>query len=363
MKLQEFQAKEILKKYGLPIQAGGVAATAAEAEIIALKIGLPVVLKAQVLVGGRGKAGGVKIARTPEEVKTISAQILGMKIKDLPVKKILIAGAVDFEKEYYLGITLDRVSKSNVLIFSEEGGVEIEEVARTNPDKISKYEILNPKQIQNLKFEIPNDFIEKLYDLYVKNDATLAEINPLVSTKDGRFIALDAKMVIDDNALFRQPEFAKLRESTEVDELEAEAGRRKIAYVRLPGSIAILGNGAGLVMTTMDEVKRAGGEPACFLDLGGGSKAETVASCLELLTRDPNIKGIFFNVFGGITRCDEVVNGIIAAHDKAGVKVPMVIRLTGTREEEGKKLLAQTNFLTYAASMTEGAKKIVELSR
>lgn len=359
MKLQEFQAKEILKKHGLPIQDGGVAEEVDEANIISLKIGLPVVIKAQVLVGGRGKAGGVKIARTPEEVKTISAEILGMKIKDLPVKKILIAGAVDFEKEYYLCITVDRGSKSNVLMFSEEGGVEIEEVAKTNPEKIHKLQILNPKQIPNHKFPIPNQIIENLLQAYSASDATLAEINPLVRTKDGKFIALDAKMVIDDNALFRQPEFAKLQESTEVDELEAEAGRRKIAYVRLPGNIGIIGNGAGLVMTTMDEVKRAGGAPGCFLDLGGGAQADKVRSTLELLLMDKNIKGIFFNIFGGITRCDEVAKGLSQALETLKIDLPIVVRLTGTCAAEGQAILKQTR-LTPVKTMQEGARKIVE---
>ncbi|OGB90480.1 succinate--CoA ligase subunit beta [candidate division WOR-1 bacterium RIFCSPHIGHO2_01_FULL_53_15] len=367
MKLYEYQAKELLAKAGVPTPKGEVAETAEKAEKFAAQVGLPLAIKAQVLVGGRGKAGGIKIARTAEEVKTFSGQILNMKIKGLPVASVLVEKGLEIAKEYYLGITLDRTSKSNVLIFSAMGGIDIEAVALHDPAEIFRTALTRlpitfpPLSLgEGKKIEA---IAEKLYELYLKTDATLAEINPLVKTKDGNFVAADAKIVIDDNALFRHPEFHAMAEEAEEDPLEAEAHRRKIAYVRLPGSIGILGNGAGLVMTTMDEVKRAGGEPACFLDLGGGSKAETVANCLELLTKDQNIKGIFFNIFGGITRCDEVVNGIIAAHDKVGVKVPMVIRLTGTREEEGKKLLARTTFLTYAASMTEGARKIVELAR
>jgi succinyl-CoA synthetase beta subunit len=367
MKLHEYQAKELLAKYGIPTPRGKMAETAEAAEKFAAEVGLPLAIKAQVLVGGRGKAGGIKIARSAAEVKTFADQILNMKIKGLPVVSVLVEKGLEIEKEYYLGITLDRTTKSNVLIFSAMGGIDIEEVALHDPEEIFRTALPRlPKTLPHLPAEESKQvtaIAEKLYDLYLKTDATLAEINPLVKTKDGQFIAADAKIVIDDNALFRQKELAAFQESADEDPLEAEARRRKIAYVRLPGSIGILGNGAGLVMTTMDEVKRAGGEPACFLDLGGGSKAEMVASCLELLTRDPNIKGIFFNIFGGITRCDEVVAGIIAAHDKIGVKVPMVIRLTGTREEEGKALLAKTTFLTYAASMSEGAKKIVELTK
>ena len=373
MKLQEYQAKEILLKFGLPVQPGTVTETVQAAEQIADRIGLPVVIKAQVLVGGRGKAGGVKIARTPQEVTAIAGQILGMQIKDLPVKKVLIAGAVEFEKEYYLGITVDRSSKSNVLMFSEEGGVEIEEVAKTNPEQISRLTLTPP-----LPLGEGGDFLmsagvraiaENLAKAYLASDATLAEINPLVKTKDlpagrhgGKFIALDAKMVIDDNALFRQPELAKLQEDSAVDELEAEAGRRQIAYVRLPGNIGIIGNGAGLVMTTMDEVKRAGGQPGCFLDLGGGAQADKVKATLELLLMDKNLKGIFFNIFGGITRCDEVAKGIIKAMETLNIHLPIVVRLTGTSEEEGRALLRQTS-LVPVQTMQEGARKIVEHTR
>ena len=369
MKLYEYQAKELLVKNNISTPPGGVAESADQAAEIAATTGLPVAIKAQVHVGGRGKAGGIKIAKTEAEVKILAAQILAMKIKGLSVKKVLIEKALEIEKEYYLGIVVDRANRGNTLMFSTVGGVDIEEVARTRPDKIFKFEILNPKQIQNHNFQIPvgnrevhsqvSAIIEKLYDLYLKTDATLVEINPLVKTKDRQFIAADAKIIIDDSALFRHPDLALLAEAAEEDEIEAEAHRRRIAYVRLPGNIGIIGNGAGLVMTTMDEVKRAGGQPASFLDIGGGAKAELVKSCLEILTMDKNIKGIFFNVFGGITRCDEVAQGIIRATQDLNLKIPLVIRLTGTREEEGQKILAQTNLVT-AATMQEGAEKIVE---
>ncbi|MBI5399024.1 ADP-forming succinate--CoA ligase subunit beta [Candidatus Saganbacteria bacterium] len=357
MKLYEYQAKELLAKFGILTPAGQVAASSDEAVRIAAVLGLPLAIKAQVQVGGRGKAGGIKIARTIAEVSSLSQQILNMKIKELPVKKVLLEQAVDIEKEYYLGIIVDRANKGNTLIFSTVGGIDIEEVARTEPDKILKFEIRNKFKTQIS--EIPNEIIDSLIKMYFAVDATLAEINPLVITKSGKVIAADAKIIIDDNALFRHPEFSSISEGAETDPIEAEAQRRKIAYVRLPGNVGIIGNGAGLVMSTMDEVKRAGGSPADFLDIGGGAKADVVKSTLELLLMDKNIKGIFFNVFGGITRCDEVAKGLIAAIDELKIKLPIVIRLTGTRSAEGCKLIAETKLLT-ASSMQEGARKIVE---
>lgn len=366
MKLYEYQAKELLAKYQISVPEGEAAETGKKAGEIAKLIGLPVIIKAQVQVGGRGKAGGIKIARTEDEVKELTQQILNMKIKGLGIKKVLVEQALEIDHEYYLGIAVDRANKGNVLMFSEMGGVEIEGVAKSQPERIIKTALtrlpLTVPPLPGREGKNVTAIAEKLYTLYLKNDATLAEINPLVKTKDGKFIAGDAKIIIDDNALFRQPEFAKLADEAEEDEIEAEARRRKIAYVRLAGEIGVIGNGAGLVMTTMDEVKRAGGRPASFLDIGGGAKAELVKSSLEILAMDRNIRGIFFNVFGGITRCDEVVKGIIAARRKIGIQLPMVIRLTGTREEEGKLLLFKTNLIP-AATMQEGARKIVEMSR
>lgn len=363
MKLYEYQAKEILSRYQIPVPRGEVAETAEKAIQIAKSIGLPVAIKAQVHVGGRSKAGGIKIAKTEEEATEFSRQILEMKIKDLTVKKVLIEQALDIDREYYLGITVDRTNKCNTLMFSTLGGVDIEEVARTQPEQIVKIPITKsqlPNKSQLSNFQTPNQIIKALIEIYFSIDATLVEINPLVKTKSGKFIAADAKIVIDDNALFRHPDLTTLAEAAEEDEIEAEAHRRKIAYVRLSGEIGIIGNGAGLVMSTMDEVKRAGGTPASFLDIGGGARTDLVKNALEILSLDKNIKGIFMNVFGGITRCDEVVKGIMEASQKIGIKVPMVIRLTGTREEEGRKLLAQTNLIP-AATMQEGAKRISEL--
>ncbi|MBI5078550.1 ADP-forming succinate--CoA ligase subunit beta, partial [Candidatus Saganbacteria bacterium] len=348
------------------------AGTAEEAVKAAGVAGLPAAVKAQVLVGGRGKAGGVKVAKTGEKVKEFARQILNLKIKNLPVKKVLIEQALAIEQEYYLGITVDRANKCNTLMFSEVGGVDIEEVAREQPDKIVK--IRNPKsEIRNNPqisiTQILNETVQKLTEAYFAVDATLIEINPLVKTRDGKFIAADAKIIADDNALFRHPELSVLQEETEEDEIEAEARRRKIAYVRLPGNIGIIGNGAGLVMSTMDEVQRAGGKPASFLDIGGGAKAELVKNCFEILTLDKNIKGIFFNVFGGITRCDEVAKGINEALKALKIDLPIVIRLTGTNESEGRALLSGISppeagqVLIVVETMQEGARKIVEYTR
>jgi len=354
MKLYEYQAKKILKDFGIRIPIGVVSGKFTDISF------MPAAVKAQVLAGGRGKAGGVKIAKTKDEAKKYFDEIISMKIKGSPVKKILMEEAFEIEREYYLGITVDRSSKSHSLMFSDVGGIDIEEVAKNSPEKIIKIPVtaLSAPSVG----QIPNDIVEKLIKVYFATDATLVEINPLVKTKDGIFFAADAKIIIDDNALFRHPELAKLQTETEEDDIEAEAHKRKLAYVRLDGDIGIIGNGAGLVMTTMDEVKRAGGRPASFLDIGGGARCEVVKSALEILTMDKNIKGIFFNVFGGITRCDEVARGIIESLKTLNINIPIVVRLTGTMEEEGKALLSKTD-LIYADSMQEGARIIVERTR
>ncbi|MEK7375692.1 MAG: ADP-forming succinate--CoA ligase subunit beta, partial [Candidatus Margulisiibacteriota bacterium] len=342
MKLFEYQSKEILSKFGIPTPKGYLTGTA-EARHAAP---LPVIVKAQVLTGGRGKAGGVKIARTRDEIEKFIKEISQMKIKGIAVKKVLVEEALDIEKEYYLSAAVDRDHKCNILIFSSEGGIDIEETAKLHPEKIEKFDLKNPHPLPPLPEgeghiiqekgieEIPNEIVNSLIKAYLAIDASLIEINPLVKTKDGKFIAADAKIIIDDNALFRHPEFENSSNGPEEDEIESEAHRRKISYVRLSGSIAVMCNGAGLTMTTMDEVKRAGGEAGCFLDVGGGSRAEFIVNALKIVNMDPNLKGIFFNIFGGISRCDEVVLGIIEARKKLGIKVPIVIRLTGNREKE-----------------------------
>lgn len=360
MKLHEYQSKELFSKYKIPIPMGIAIESSLDIASAAEHTGLPLVVKAQVLVGGRGKAGGVKVAKNLDEAKQLSADILSMKIKGIPVKKLLVEEAIDIKEEYYLAVTVDRDNKCNTLIFSSVGGIDIEEVAQKQPEQIVKLQITKSKLQSPNNLSIPDQIIESLLKLYFDLDASLAEINPLVKTKDGKFIAADAKIIIDDNALFRHPEFAGQSSETEEDEIEAQAHRRKISYVRLPGNIAVMCNGAGLTMTTMDEVKRAGGEPACFLDIGGGSRRDFVASALEIVSMDKNVKGIFFNIFGGISRCDEVVLGIISAFEKIKFSIPIVIRLTGNREKEGKELLSKTNLIS-ADSMQDGANKIVAL--
>ncbi len=374
MKIHEFQGKEILAKYGVPVPQGRVASTPDEVETIAREIGKPVVVKAQVHVGGRGKAGGIKVGKTPEEAKSVAQQILGMDIKGLTVEKVLVEEAADIKEEYYLGITTDRAARRNIVMVSKEGGVEIEIVAEENPTAIAKLHLdpavgLQDFQIRQLGFDsgLPpvaqkgmGAFLKALYRVYLDYDCSLAEINPLVLTGDGKLIAADAKINLDDNALFRHPELAQYQEEQEDDPIEAEAHKRGLTYVRLDGDIGIIGNGAGLVMTTLDVVKLEGGSPANFLDIGGGAKAEVVTKAIDTVLLDKNVKGIFFNIFGGMTRGDEVAKGMLDAIATMDVKVPIVVRLTGTRAEEGLKLLEGSS-LVGAATMQEGAQKIVAL--
>jgi succinyl-CoA synthetase beta subunit len=375
LKIHEYQAKQVFARYGVPIPAGEVASTPAEVRSIAERVGKRVVVKAQVLVGGRGKAGGIKLADNPDEAERVAGQILGMDIKGLTVEKVLVEEAVDIRQEYYIGIILDRAMQRNVLMVSAAGGIDIEEVAATTPEKIARvwirpelglcdFQIRQALYGAGVERSLVNGaakFLQALYKVYIEVDCSLAEINPLAVTGDGRLIAADAKINIDDNALFRHPEFADLADDAEEDPLEAEARRRGLQYVRLGGDIGIIGNGAGLVMGTLDEVKDAGGEPANFLDIGGGAKAEVVANALDMVLTDPNVKGVLFNIFGGITRGDEVARGIIEGTKRLDIKVPIVVRLTGTNEEEGRALLEGTN-LTPAQTMQEAAAKIVELA-
>ena len=381
MKLHEYQAKEILRQHGVPIPSGGVASTPEEVRAVAERLGKAVVVKGQVHSGGRGKAGAVKVVKTPEDAYQYASVLLGKSLffaqanANLVVEKVLVEEAVDIRQEIYLAITQDRASQRDVLIVSTKGGMDIEAVAEESPEAIATIPIdpllgLQDYTARDALFAAGYDktlinktvpVIKALYASYLATDASLAEINPLVITNSGEVIAGDAKWLIDDNALYRHADLAALGDEAE-DPIEAEAHRRGIQYVRLEGGdIGIIGNGAGLVMTTMDEVKRAGGQPADFLDIGGGAKAESVRSSLEIVLSDPNVKGVLFNIFGGITRGDEVAKGIIEGLASLDVKVPIVVRLAGTRAAEGAALLKTTN-LVPAETMQEAAQKIVALA-
>ncbi len=376
MKIHEYQAKQLLARYGIPVPPGEVASTPEEVEEIAQRLGGPVVVKAQVHVGGRGKAGGIQRAEAPSKARAVAEQILGKPLKGLVVRKVLVEKALSIQQEYYLGITLDRSARRDVIMVSTMGGIDIEEVAETHPEAIAKVWIdpalgLCDFQIRELVYDanIPKEiassatqFLKALYQCYTEIDANLAEINPLVVTPHQEVIAADAKIILDDNALFRHPDLLEWREESEEDPLEAEAHKRGLQYVHLGGEIGIIGNGAGLVMATLDEVKRAGGNPANFLDIGGGARAELVANALEMVLKDPQVKGVLFNVFGGITRCDEVARGIIEATSQREINVPIVVRLVGTNEAEGRALLQNTSLIP-AETMEEAAQKIVALAK
>lgn len=374
MKIHEYQAKEIFARYGVPIPAGRVARTPDEVKNIAQEIAGTVVVKSQVHVGGRGKAGGIKLANTPNEAREAGEKILGMNIKGLTVHEVLVEQACDIQEEYYIGITTDRAARRNIVMVSAAVGIDIEEVAAHTPEKIAKLHLdpalgLLDFQIRQLAFDakLPSaavkqigPFLKALGKVYQDFDCSLAEINPLVLDGQGKLIAADAKINIDDNALFRHPDLAQFQEAQEDDPIEAEAHKRGLTYVRLEGDIGIIGNGAGLVMTTLDVVQREGGKPANFLDIGGGAKAEVVTKAIDTVLLDKNVKGIFFNIFGGITRGDEVAKGMLEAIGTMNIQVPIVVRLTGTRAQEGLALL-EGSALTPAATMQEGAQKIVAL--
>ncbi|MEP7357029.1 MAG: ADP-forming succinate--CoA ligase subunit beta [Anaerolineales bacterium] len=376
MKLHEYQSKLLFAANGIPIPRGKVAVTAREGRDIADELGGRVVIKSQVLVGGRGKAGGIKLAKTPQEAEDLTRQILGMTIKGLPVRKVLVDEAADIKTEIYLGITNDRATRRPVIIASAAGGVEIEEVARTDPDKIIREYIdpllgLRDYQVRNvaLAIELPRDhwrafetIARGLYDTYIRTDATLAEINPLVITGDKRLVALDGKIVLDDNALYRHPDLAEMRDLDEESSQETEARKHGLSYVKLDGEIGCMVNGAGLAMGTMDIVKLYGGSPANFLDIGGGAQADKVAAALRIILSDTKVKAILINIFGGITRCDEVARGIITALHELQTDVPMVVRLVGTNEEEGRRLLADANLIT-ATSLVDAAQKSVAAAK
>ena len=376
MKIHEYQAKTILKQYQIPVPEEHVARSLEEAKSAAEMIGFPLVVKAQVHVGGRGKAGGVKLAKDSTELESHVSDILGMEIKGEVVKTLLISQGVEIQSESYLGIVLDRKGKSPMILASRSGGVDIEEVARKTPEKIIRFSVdpilgLQAFQAREIGFSL---FPEKkqafavakillgLYKAFEEKDSTLTEINPLVEKKDGTLIAVDAKMNFDDNALHKHKDIQKMRELDEKEKLEIEAKEKGLSYIRLDGEIGCVVNGAGLAMATMDIIKKYGGNPANFLDVGGSSDPEKVVQAIKFTTSDPHVKVIFFNIFGGITRCDDIAKGLKIALEKIDVKVPIVIRLTGTNEEEGQKLLKNLD-VNIVHSMAEGAKKSVEMAK
>ena len=378
MNIHEYQAKELLRKEGVPIPPGEVARSAADAEAIARKFGTTVVVKAQVHAGGRGKAGGVKLAKTPEETREIASKIVGMQIKGLTVEQVLVTPAADIATEAYAGIILDRASKKPVFMVSPAGGIDIEEVAAKTPDKILKLPIdtrygLQPYQASRLGFFLYNDvkqvraagkIMQQLYAAFMKNGCSLAEINPLVTTPApaGDGVALDAKMVIDDNELDRHPEIAALRDESAEAPSEVLARNANLTFIKLDGDVGCVVNGAGLAMATMDLVKYYGGDPANFLDIGGSSNPEKVVNALKIITADKNVKAILFNIFGGITRTDDVANGIVTATKQNPLKVPLVIRLTGTNEEIAMKILQENGF-SASSDMDEAVKSAVALAK
>lgn len=375
MNIHEYQAKEIFRKYGIPIPPGEVARTPEEAEAIARKFGTTVVVKAQVHAGGRGKAGGVKLAKTPEEAKSVAAQILKLTIKGLPVEKVLVTPAADIASEAYVGIIVDRASKRAVFMASPAGGIDIEEVAAKTPEKLLKHPIdprygLQMFEAMELAFFLYSDMkqvraaakiLQQLYKAFADNGGSLAEINPLVTTPTGDVVALDAKMVIDDNELDRRPDIAALRDESAEAPSEVEARKANLTFIKLDGNVGCVVNGAGLAMATMDLVKYYGGDPANFLDIGGSSNPEKVVAALRIITSDPNVKTILFNIFGGITRTDDVANGIVTAIKQNPLKVPLVIRLTGTNEEIALKIL-KDNGMSAMTDMDEAVKKAVALA-
>jgi succinyl-CoA synthetase beta subunit len=376
MKLHEYQSKQIFTRYGIPIPRGRLATTAVEAKQIAEELACRVVIKSQVLVGGRGKAGGVRLAKSPKEAEELATAILGMEIKGLPVRKVLVDEAVTINKEIYLGITNDRAALRPVMMASSSGGVEIEEVALNSPEKIIKVYI-DPMlgfcdyQARDLAsgIDLPKNhwrafgnIAHSLWQAFSQCDATLAEINPLVISGDNHLLALDGKIVIDDNALPRHPDLADMRDLDVEAPAEIEARKYDLSYIKLDGHIGCMVNGAGLAMATMDIIKYFGGSPANFLDIGGGAGAEKVAAALRIILSDSNVKAILINIFGGITRCDEVARGILSALAEVKPNVPMVVRLVGMNAEEGRRLLSDAHMLT-AETLVEAAQKAVAAAK
>lgn len=381
MKLHEYQSKEVLARFGVPVPGGDVTSDPAKAGEIAKQLGGKVVVKAQVLMGGRGKAGGVKLFDSADGVEPFARELIGKKLVSIQnpagmvVEKILVAQQVDIAKEFYLAVLLDRAMQRNIVMISAKGGMDIEEVAANDPEAIVRVYVdpawgVHDFQLRTALKEarIPTEahrqmvsMIGKLVKAFIEADADLVEINPVALTPDNKVIAADAKISIDDNALFRHPEFSATKDESAEDPIEAEAARRGIAYVRLGGDIGVIGNGAGLVMSSLDEVNAAGGKPADFLDVGGGAQADRVKSCVEVVLMDTNVKGVLINIFGGITRCDEVARGVLSAMDELDVKLPVVARIEGTAAEEGRKILDGSRIVP-AQTMQQAAQKIVELA-
>jgi succinyl-CoA synthetase beta subunit len=374
--LHEFQARALLKRAGIPVPDADVAKTAADAERIATKIGGPVVVKAQVHAGGRGKAGGVKLAKTPAEARERAQQIIGMTIKGLRVNQVLVAPAADIASESYVGIIVDRASQRAVLMVSPAGGVDIEEVAAATPEKIFRMAIdprygLLSHQAMSMAFRLYQGveqarqaatIMRQLYDAFLGAGASLVEINPLITTPGGQVVALDAKLVVDDNELERRPEIEALRDTTAEAPDEVRAREAGLTYIKLDGKVGCCVNGAGLAMATMDLVKYYGGEPANFLDIGGSSNPQKVVTALQIITADSNVKSILFNIFGGITRCDDVANGIVTATKQLKLGRPLVIRLTGTNEEMAVKILKDAGF-SALTDMDDAVRRAVELAK
>ncbi|MGD9710720.1 MAG: ADP-forming succinate--CoA ligase subunit beta [Thermomicrobiales bacterium] len=372
MNVHEYQAAELLAERGIPVNPGKVATSADEAGAIAEELGKLVAIKAQVHIGGRGKAGGIKLAKSPAEAREVASQILGMYIRGHTVSKVLVVPGVDIAREFYLGVVLDRPNRVPVLMASAEGGVDIETVAHESPEKIimaraDPYLGLRDYQAREVGFALglENELIgpfaqiaSKLFAAFLELDATLAEINPLIVTTDGQMLALDSKMSFDDNALFRHKHLESLRDIAEENATELEARGHGISYVKLDGNIGCIVNGAGLAMATMDAVKLHGGEPANFLDVGGGASADQVATAFQLVTSDENVRAILINIFGGITRGDVVAQGIREALGRVEVKVPIIVRLSGTNAEQGREILAGAG-LTAFETMDEAARQVV----
>ncbi len=372
MKIHEYQARELFEKKGIPVPRGSLCKTAEEARLATESIGKPVVVKAQILIAGRGKAGGIKMARDPAEAFEVAQHLLGAVIKGIRVDSVLVVEAVESEKEIYLGFTVDRARRKIALISSSEGGIDLEELARKSPDKIFRREVdpiigLHSFEARDAAISIglegrnAREFVlicEKIYDIFKEVDADLAESNPLaVRSVTGSLVALDARITLDDNAVFRHPEYRQIDD--ELAPLEKEAQQAGLAFVQLEGDIGIIGNGAGLVMATLDVVAYFGGRPANFLDMGGGSRSDDVYRAVKICLEQRNLRAVFLNVLGGITKCDEVATGLIKALDESNVKVPFTVRMVGTNEEQGRKILAE-NGIAYLDSMEAAAEAVVK---
>lgn len=379
MDLYEYQGKELFRRFGIPVSEGRLATTPEQASEAARELGGQVVVKAQVLTGGRGKAGGIKLAGGPEEAEEHARAILGMDINGHIVRKVWIESASDIEREYYLSLTFDRGAKKSLFMFTKEGGVDIEEVASERPEALMRLHIdplegFQPYQARRLIYDAGIEdeseqkqiakIAERLYVTFVESDAMLCEINPLIVTPDGEVKALDSKFTVDENALYKHPDIAEMRDLDAYPPEERQAREKGVTYVKLDGEVGVLGNGAGLVMSTLDVVALAGGRPANFCDLGGGGDAQGVVDALEIISADPQVKSILFNIFGGITRCDEVARGILQALDQMTIEDPIVVRLDGTNAEEGRELLqeAAPPNLHVEPTMLDAAKRAVELA-